>query len=163
MKGTLRQTLIQHTQGGAEAFLNSLFSKGFIFGILGIAGALYLVILGLMFFSQEELIFFPTKLPAEYKFQFKQPPEEKILEVDRLKIHSLLFRVANSRGLILYFHGNADNLASWGEVAQEITDQTSMSTWIIDYPGYGKSEGKVSSEAQLHSIATAFMNAAHLM
>jgi uncharacterized protein len=137
--------------------------SGFAFASLRIVIAIYLVILVLLFFCQERLIFFPSRLAAEFQFQFKLPVEEKFLEVVGSKIHSLLFRVPSSRGLILYFHGNADNLASWGEVAEELADKTSMSVWIIDYPGYGKSEGQVSSEAQLHSIAAAFMDAAKVM
>lgn len=137
--------------------------KDFAFSILRIIAGVYVVVLVLLLVSQEKLIFFPTTLPPDYKFELRHPFEEKVLEVDGNKIHSLLFKVKDSKGLILYFHGNAGSLDIWGDVAQQIVDETAMSIWIIDYPGFGKSEGRISSENQLHQIATAFMDASILM
>src|SRR6185312_15415635 len=98
-----------------------------------------------IFFFQEHLIFFPGKLPADYQFHFQNPFEEKILEVDGLKIDTLLFTTPSPHGTIVYFHGNAGDLSSWGEVGQELTKRTGFNTWVVDYPGYGKSEGHISS------------------
>jgi pimeloyl-ACP methyl ester carboxylesterase len=134
--------------------------QGFAYATIRIVAVVYVILLIAMFFAQERLIFFPVKLPPNYKFKFASPFEEKYLEVDGAKINSLLFKVPKSKGLILYFHGNAGNLESWGEVAQELAIETKMSVWIMDYPGFGKSEGEVTSENQLHDVATAFMKSA---
>src|SRR5690606_17689166 len=114
----------------------------------------------LLLLTQERLLFFPTPLAPDYSFELTHPFDEKFLEIDGNRIHSLLFKNENSKGLILYFHGNAGNLDTWGEVAQQLAIETRMSVWIIDYPGFGKSEGRISSENQLHQIAAAFMEAA---
>lgn len=134
--------------------------RGFIWASVRIAIGFYALLLGLLYFAQERLIFHPTKLPTDFKFQFGLPFEERVLEVDGLKIHSLLFKPVAARGLILYFHGNAGSLDGWGDMAEELASKTSMSVWIIDYPGFGKSEGSIQSEEQLHQIAREFMNAA---
>lgn len=125
-----------------------------------VAFALYVIIGFLLFFAQERLIFMPSRLPLDFKFRFRSVPEERRLEVDGLKIHSLLFKVPDAKGLILYFHGNAGDLSGWGEIAEEIAERTSRNVWIVDYPGYGLSEGKVTSEKQLHDVAATFFREA---
>lgn len=134
--------------------------KGLAFSILRIAAGVYVLVLAILLFAQERLIFFPSSLPSDFNFQLRHPVEEKLLEVDGIKIHSLLFQVEEAKGLMLYFHGNAGSMETWGEVAQQIAFETKMSVWIIDYPGFGKSEGRISSEDQLHKIAATFMEAA---
>jgi alpha-beta hydrolase superfamily lysophospholipase len=134
--------------------------SGLFYSIFRIIVVFYLIVAILIFFFQERLIFFPSKLAADYQFQFKSPHEERYFEVDGKKVHSLLFKSSKSNELILYFHGNAGDLSSWGEVAEEIVRQTGLSVWILDYPGYGKSEGSITSEEQLHKVATKFLETA---
>lgn len=123
------------------------------YAIFRIAVALYILVLLLLFFAQARLIFMPSQLLENFNFQFLVPFEPKVLDVDGLKIHSLLFKAHDTKGLILYFHGNAGDLSGWGRVAEELVKRTSFDVWMVDYPGYGFSEGKVSSEEQLHRVA----------
>jgi pimeloyl-ACP methyl ester carboxylesterase len=46
-------------------------------------------------------------------------------------------------------------LDNWGGLADEFVEKTGWNIWMVDYPGYGKSTGKISSEAQLHDVADA--------
>ena len=117
----------------------------------------FIVLGALMFFWQERLIFHPTKLAADHKFETALPHVERIVNVDGLDIHSLHFPVkGETRKAMLFFHGNAGSLHDWSFVAQEIVDKTGWPVWIMDYPGYGKSEGSITSEEQLHRIAEIF-------
>ena len=81
--------------------------------------------------------------------------EERDLTVDGLQIHSLLFRPPEARGVILFFHGNAGSLEGWGDAAEELAERMKWNVWIVDYPGFGKSEGEIVSEDQLHRMAGA--------
>ena len=117
--------------------------------ILIILLAGYLIICGLLFFFQEKLIFFPEKLEKDFKFNFDQHFEEiEIKTTDQKFLHGLLFKSDSSRGLIFYLHGNAGSLRSWGELARTYTN-LGYDVFMLDYRGYGKSEGTISGEKQL--------------
>jgi uncharacterized protein len=124
-----------------------------LLSIARIAAAFYLIVLAGMFLFQEHLIFFARQLPGDYKFAFAHPFEERLQTIGGLKIDSVLFKADQPKGLILYFHGNAGNLKDWGQVAENLSDHTHYSVLMVDYPGFGKSEGSITSEEQLHNIA----------
>lgn len=109
---------------------------------------IYIIILMIAYFNQERLIFFPTKLSSDYEFRFpKQAEEIYITTKDSIKLNALLFKADSSKGLIFYLHGNAGALDSWGWLAQTYTT-LNYDVFILDYRGYGKSEGKIHSQQQ---------------
>lgn len=108
-----------------------------------------------LFFFQERLLFFPSKLPKDYTFNFKSKFEERWLKVGDSEVHNLYFEASNAPGTILYFHGNGGAMDGWGEVASDLADRTGWSIWMVDYPSYGKSLGTIKSEEELHQIALA--------
>jgi alpha-beta hydrolase superfamily lysophospholipase len=111
---------------------------------------LYIIICGVLYFFQERLIFFPEKLSKDFTFRFDQGFEElKIKTADNFMLNGLLFRSNNPRGLIFYLHGNAGSLRLWGEVAQTYTD-LNYDIFILDYRGFGKSEGEINSQEQVY-------------
>lgn len=110
---------------------------------------IYLFICTLLYFMQEKLIFFPQKLPKDFRFEFEQKFEELSIETkDHQLLDALLFKAHTSKGVIFYLHGNAGSLASWAEVAETYT-ALDYDIFFLDYRGYGKSEGSISSEQQL--------------
>lgn len=52
------------------------------------------------------------------------------------------FRWQPDHGALLYFHGNAGNLSGRGEAVRICRDQLRTAVLIVDYPGFGKSQGK---------------------
>ena len=121
-----------------------------VFTIIKIAAVIYFVLCLVLYFVQEKMIFFPEKIPRDYTFHFRQPFEEKsFVAADDTRLHGLLFRSDSAKGLIFYLHGNAGSLKSWGEVAKTYTD-LHYDLFMLDYRGYGKSEGTISGEQQLH-------------
>jgi pimeloyl-ACP methyl ester carboxylesterase len=103
----------------------------------------------LLFFAQEKLIFFPQKVTKDHQFNFLQKFEEINIKMkDNVLLNGLLFKANNSKGLIFYLHGNAGSLSSWGEVAQTYTE-LNYDVFMLDYRGYGKSEGSIKSQEQL--------------
>jgi uncharacterized protein len=101
--------------------------------------------------KQENMLFFPEKLRIDHKFTFNSDFEEHYFQVDhKTTLHGLLFPADSSKGLIFYLHGNAGSNDSWGEIADVYLDNN-YDFFILDYRGFGKSQGKISSEKQLYN------------
>lgn len=126
-----------------------LATKKVIFRTLKLLLIFYVLICVGLYFFQEKLLFFPDKLDKDFKFSFNQPFEEvNINTKDEKLLNGLLFRADSAKGLIFYLHGNAGSLDNWGEVAKRYTE-LHYNVFILDYPGYGKSEGVIESKTQL--------------
>jgi uncharacterized protein len=112
---------------------------------------LYLLIVSYVYFNQEEMIFQYTKLPKAYKFDYKQKFEEiTIASFDNVNLNGLLFKSKEaSKGLIFYLHGNAGALNTWGNIVENYTN-LGYDIFILDYRGFGKSEGEIESESQFN-------------
>lgn len=110
---------------------------------------IYLLSLIVLYFVQEKIFFRPTKLSKEYQFQFSNQFEEIDLFVeDDIQVNTVLFKSNETKGVILFFHGNAGAINGWGQ-GSDIYLQNNYDVLYVDYRGYGKSDGKVISENQL--------------
>lgn len=121
---------------------SDLFKKGL--RSIGVLGAV-VILLGC---SQESLIFFPEKLPLHYKFDFALPFDEITLPAEGGTVHALHFRAKQPKGVVLYFHGNAGSLRTWGDIAEDFTTR-GYDFFILDYRGFGKSSGSITEEEVL--------------
>lgn len=102
--------------------------------------SLYVLGLVLIYLFQARLVFAPTVLSPDYKFDFNEPFEEAYLDSELgHRVHYLKFKQKKPSALILYFHGNGGALDSWGHLAEKISIETNADVWMMDYPGYGKS------------------------
>ena len=109
---------------------------------IGIALVL-IAILGMLYFFQEKLIFRSSVLPQDYIYTFESNFEELFLKAeDGAILNGLHFKSEDAKGVILYCHGNAGGLDSWGFWAQELSRRYRYDVVIWDYRGYGKSTGK---------------------
>jgi len=110
-----------------------------------IVSAFVFITLG-FYFMQEKLIFLPTKLSQEYIYQFSEPFEELFLDTeDGARLNAIHFKAKDSKGVILYFHGNAGDLSRWGEITSHFTFY-GYDVLVMDYRTYGKSTGELSEE-----------------
>ncbi len=81
--------------------------------ILYILSGIIILIFFLIYFFQEKLIFYPEKIPPDYKYQFDSDFVEITYKIDKkTTLNAILFRAASSKGLVFYLHGNAGNLIS---------------------------------------------------
>ena len=104
----------------------------------------YLALMTGLYTFQEKIIFRPTSLDMNYKFEFDVPFEELFFKTDEeTTINALLFKTEVPKGVILYFHGNAGNLQRWGDIASQLT-RYNFDVLVIDYRGYGKSSPTIS-------------------
>jgi alpha-beta hydrolase superfamily lysophospholipase len=131
--------------------------KKSVLRIIKIVLLVYVSICVLLYFLQEKIIFLPEKLARDYRFNFNNEfAEVNIKTRDHISLNSLLFKSDSSRGLIFYLHGNAGSLRGWGKVAGAYTDMN-YDVFMPDYRGYGKSDGKISSETQFfQDLQTAY-------
>lgn len=118
---------------------------------------LYILGCAFLYFKQESFIFFPRKTAINHPYTFKQSFDEVFLKMeDGTNLHGLFFPSLNAKGVILYLHGNAGILESTGNIADIYTD-LNYDVFMLDYRGYGKSEGEIESEEQLLSdVQTAY-------
>jgi|SRR5690554_264777 len=136
---------------------NSYFSLmetlTWIFISVIIFGGIIVGILYSFYFLQERIIFNPINLPKDYKYPFELPFEEQFYTMDDgTQLNTLLFKVKEPKGLIFYIHGNADNLRYWGEFAPFFVN-LGYDTFMYDFRGFGKSEGKIKGERGLQKDA----------
>jgi pimeloyl-ACP methyl ester carboxylesterase len=138
---------------------NKTIMKKVIKILLIIIVSVYLAICALLYFFQEKLIFHPEKVDKSFKFEYNQPYEEMNIKTqDNILLNGLLFKADSSKGLIFYLHGNGGTLTTWGNVAKTYTD-LNYDVFILDYRGYGKSEGNISSQEQIFKdIQTVYDN-----
>lgn len=119
--------------------------------LLCIIVALYLSLCGFYYFSQEKVLFNTSaKLNAEHVFKFSEPFEERYIPMpDKKKLNGVLFKAKESKGLILWFPGGRGIIDSIGVDSKIYTD-LKYDLFVLNFRGYGKSEGKISSEKQFN-------------
>jgi uncharacterized protein len=111
---------------------------------------LYLLVLGLIWWGQERLIFHPQTLSAQHRFALPADVHEVWLDVPGAKLHALHLRNAAPRGLVFFLHGNAGNVETWF-VNSDFYRQQNLDLFILDYRGFGKSSGRIQNETQMHA------------
>jgi len=108
----------------------------------------YIAVVATVYALQKYIIFQSVKLDRNFEYTFKNPHEEYFLKTaDEVELNVLLFKTQQQRkGLVLYFHGNADNLKRWGTIQEDFVSR-GYDIVVSDYRGFGKSTG--TSDEQL--------------
>ena len=65
-------------------------------------------------------------------------------------MHALHITQLAPRGLLFFIHGNGGDLSTWA-TGIDFYRKVNYDLFIFDYRGYGKSTGRIESEAQLHA------------
>jgi len=110
----------------------------FLYAFIGIA----------LFFLQDYFLFHPVKLARDYSYQFNTSFEEVDIPFSKDDtLNMVKFFPADSirKGVIIYFHGNKENINRYAKFASNFTRQ-GYEVWMEDYPGFGKSIGKRNEE-----------------
>ncbi len=97
---------------------------------------------------QEKFMFHPKKLDKDFQYSFDQPFSEMNIPFSNGdNMHLVKFHPATSqlKGLVLYFHGNMENIGHYSAFANDFT-HAGYEVWMMDYPGFGKSTGKISEQ-----------------
>ncbi|MFM6926440.1 MAG: alpha/beta hydrolase [Ferruginibacter sp.] len=104
---------------------------------------LYCLIGIALFYLQERFLFHPEKLSNAYVYHFNVPFEEMNIpfnSTDTINMIKFLPKDSLRRGVVLYFHGNRQNIERYAKFAGNFTKH-GYEVWMEDYPGFGKSTG----------------------
>lgn len=119
---------------------------------------LYIIVGIAVYFLQEKFLFHPAELKASAAFNFSEPHKEVNVRYDSLTKYNIVqFTNADSncRGVVLYFHGNKNNVEHYARVAPYITKH-GYEVWMVDYPGFGKSTGKLNEQVLYDEALVAY-------
>lgn len=113
------------------------------------AALVYVLLLALLWWQQERLLFLPEKLPPDHRFDgLGADVHEVWVERPGARLHALHLRLPRPGGVVFYLHGNAGNLQGWF-ANPDFWRRANLDLFMLDYRGYGKSEGRIESQAQL--------------
>jgi uncharacterized protein len=120
----------------------------------------YLTTVVLFKWLQTYIMFQPTSLAADFKYQFEDTFQELNFAPNKgVRLNALYFKTKQpqSKGVVLFFHGNRDNLTRWGREYAPRFVERGYDVLMYDYRGYGKSTG-LRTEVALHADAALLYN-----
>jgi len=99
-----------------------------------------------LYFLQDMLLFHPKPLSKTHRFSFTHPYKETNLTIDNRNLNIIRFAASGTpKGVVLYFHGNMENIERYQGIVPLFTGE-GYHLWMIDYPGFGKSTGRRTEE-----------------
>jgi hypothetical protein len=99
--------------------------------------AIYAMTCGFFYLFQSFIIFRRATLPDSYLYESVFPLQEIVLG-DSIKFHGVLVKSDQSKGIIVYFHGNRGNIQRWLELTNDLM-KYGYDLLLVEYPAYGKS------------------------
>ncbi len=116
-------------------------------GFIAILAFAYVLILVTVYLFQSRMIYIPEfpsrKLVATPETLGMSFENVSLRTEDNVALHGWFIPVSNARSTLLFFHGNAGNISHRLESIRIFHD-LGLSVLIIDYRGYGKSDGRTS-------------------
>ena len=97
----------------------------------------------------KHLLLHPSKLPPNWRPQNVECENAFFETADGSRLHGLYFPCTDSKGTILYSHGNGGTVAQWMFEGIDIRDHLNVSILVYDYRGYGLSEGSPTASGIL--------------
>jgi len=102
-----------------------------------------------IYFMQSGMIFYPnmpgrnlTSTPENIGLIYQ---DVEFVTEDNVKLHGWFIPNKNAKGTVLFFHGNAGNISHRLD-SIAIFNRLELNVFIIDYRGYGQSEGKITEK-----------------
>jgi len=97
---------------------------------------------GLLFYPSDDSVgnWKPEGLPFE---------DVAFASADGTMLHAWFCKCETPRAIVLYAHGNGENIATRARLLRELLNKVRVSIFIFDYRGYGRSEGQATIEGAL--------------
>ncbi|MFT3825202.1 MAG: alpha/beta fold hydrolase [Chitinophagaceae bacterium] len=101
-----------------------------------------------IYYLQDKYLFHPEPLPESYNYNFSVPFKEVNLLYNastNINLVQFLTNDSTPKGVVLYFHGNRQNINRYAGFANIFT-RNGYEVWMLDYPGFGKSTGEFTEQ-----------------
>jgi len=120
-----------------------------LISLLSIAAGIFVLLSLALYLLQDKMVFLAnmpgralTASPGDMGLEYENV---SLTTSDGERLHGWYVPAINSRGVVLFFHGNAGNISHRLD-SIGIFNQLGLDTLIIDYRGYGQSSGKASEK-----------------
>lgn len=127
-----------------------------LLGLVALAWIAFVVVMSLM---ENRLLYFPVReldaTPADYSLPYE---ELRVTTSDGVRLHGWWIQ-SGGHLVVLLFHGNAGNVSHRLDRAKLFAERLGVDLFLVDWRGYGLSEGK-PSEAGLYRDGLAIYDAA---
>ncbi|MBQ0932072.1 alpha/beta fold hydrolase [Ideonella sp. 4Y16] len=119
-------------------------------GLAVLAVLLWALALVALWFGQERLLFHPVPLADSEPLSREADVSERFVDVPGARLSVLELRRPRPEGVVFFLHGNSGHLKEW------FTDggpyrRANLDLVMMDYRGFGKSSGRIESQAQLQA------------
>ncbi len=118
--------------------------------VMLLLACLYAALLAGLWWGQERLLFAPTVLAADTPLAQSDDVHEVWIEVPGARLSALHLRLPDPKGVVFFLHGNGGSLQNWF-VGTDLYRKANYDLFMLDYRGYGKSSGRIESQAQLQA------------
>lgn len=126
--------------------------------VIIIIGA-YVALCIYVYYIQSSLIYYPdmpgrnlVATPENIGLSYQ---DVEIITTDNIKLHGWFIPHDKVKNTVLFFHGNAGNISHRLE-SIEIFHRLGLNVFIIDYRGYGQSEGKTTEQGTYQDAEAAW-------
>lgn len=126
--------------------------------IVSVFLCIYIAIIVLVYLFQTHLVYFPTKVISATPQQANLSYEDVWLQTeDGDRIHGWYVPKDSAKWTVLMLHGNGGNISHRLQTLS-LLNKIGVNTLIIDYRGYGLSEGSPSEQATYLDAMTAWQH-----
>lgn len=124
--------------------------------VLFICVSVWVLLTALLYFMQPHFVYYPSTTvaydPGDLGLEF----EDLMLETaDGVRVHAWFIPRPQAHHTLLFLHGNAGNIGDRLEFIRIFYD-LGLSILILDYRGYGRSEGNPSEDGTYHDAQAAW-------
>jgi uncharacterized protein len=126
-----------------------------------ISGGVALIFLGLVSFFglrwfEHAVTFHPVRYHADNWTSPGGAQDVFITSADGVRLHGWFIETKKRPAVatIIFFHGNGGNISNVGWVGEKLSSR-GLDVLLLDYRGYGRSDGQMTSEADVYADAEA--------
>jgi fermentation-respiration switch protein FrsA (DUF1100 family) len=131
-----------------------------IWKLLLFGACIYLGLVAFVYYIQSSLIYYPNMpgrnlvaTPENIGLKYQNV---QLVTADGINLHGWFIPSNSAIGTVVFFHGNAGNISHRLE-SIDVFNRLDLNVFIIDYRGYGQSEGKLTEKGTYRDAEAAWI------